>query len=67
MRSENFNRHGAIKTGVKSTVYFPHSTCAQRRLNFVGTEFRARDEGHRCRAIIVSSRGIKAESTTLDG
>ncbi len=41
MRSENFNRHHAIQAGVHRTVNFPHSACAQRRLDFIGAEFRA--------------------------
>ena len=65
MRSENFNRYRAIETGIHRTVNFPHSAGAQRRLDFIGAEFRTRREGHRCRVIIVSSKGIEANPTTL--
>src|ERR1700687_910085 len=67
MRSENFNRYRATQAGIQRTVHFPHSAGAKRRLDFVGTEFRARSEGHRCRVIIISSKNIEADPTTLDG
>src|ERR1700686_3983522 len=67
MRSENFDRDRAIQTGIQRTVNFPHSAGAQRRLDFIGAEFRARGEGHRCCAIIVSSKKIEANPTTMDG
>src|ERR1700686_1418079 len=55
MRSENFNRDRAVQAGIQRTVDFPHSAGAQRRLDFIGAEFRARGKGHRCCAIIASS------------
>src|ERR1700675_4737407 len=67
MRSENLNRYRAIQTGIQRTVNFPHSAGAQRRLDFIGAEFRARGEGHRCCAIIVSSKSIEANRTPRDG
>jgi len=67
MRSENFNRYRAIETGIQRTVNFPHSAGTQRRLDFIGAEFRARREGHRCRAIIVASKSIEDNPTTVYG
>ena len=66
MRSENFNRYCAVETGIERTVNFPHSAGAQRRLDFIRAEFRARGEGHRCCAIIVSSKSIEGDPITLD-
>src|ERR1700686_4283854 len=67
MRSENLNRYRAVQTGIHRTVNFPHSAGAERRLDFIGAEFCARGEGHRCCAIIASSKKIEANPTTMDG
>src|SRR5260370_19260056 len=61
MRSKNFDRHNTIQPRVQGTVNFSHATRGERRLDFVGTEFRARGKSHPCRAIIVPAKGIEAE------
>jgi hypothetical protein len=43
---ENFYGYGAIKTGIVGAIHFAHSACADRRLNFVGAELRARGQCH---------------------
>ena len=46
MRSQDFDGYGTVETGVPGAVYLSHSPFTERRLNFVGTEFCARGEGH---------------------
>src|SRR5437868_6668002 len=43
---EDLYRNFAAKTSVQSAIDFAHAARAQRRLNFVGTQLRARGERH---------------------
>ena len=45
--SKNLHRHGAVEASVTSTINFSHAARAQRRLDFVGAELRARGKSHR--------------------
>jgi len=45
---KDLDRDASIEARVTSAVYFAHSARAERRLNFIGAEFRARGEGHPC-------------------
>ena len=38
---ENFDGDGAVQPRIARAIHFAHATSAKRRLNFVGTEFRA--------------------------
>src|ERR1700693_6036499 len=40
--------NGSIEPRVSRTIHFAHATSAKRRLNFIGTKFRARGESHSC-------------------
>ena len=46
VRSQNFDGHRAIKAGITGAINLSHAACAQQRLDFVRTEFRARSESH---------------------
>ncbi len=52
VRSQDFDGYGAIQAGITRAVNFSHAACAQQRLYFVRTEFRASSESHPRRAII---------------
>ena len=41
MRRQDFDRYSALQAGVASAIHFAHAARAQRRLNFIGPEFRA--------------------------
>jgi len=45
---KDLDRDASIEACVTSAVYLAHSARAERRLNFIGAEFRARGEGHPC-------------------
>ena len=38
----------AIEASVPGPIYFAHAARTQRRLDFVGTEFRAGGQSHEC-------------------
>ena len=44
MRKEDFNRDRAVQPGIRRPVYLTHTARAQRRLDFVRTEFGARGQ-----------------------
>ena len=46
MGSENFDRDGSVEAGVLCAINFAHAASAQRRLDFVRTEFRAGSKSH---------------------
>ena len=46
MRRQDLDRDGAIQARVARTIHLTHAACAKRRLNFIGSEFRARGQGH---------------------
>ena len=45
---QNLYGNGAIQTSVTRAIDFAHSAGAQRRLNFIGTEFGSRCDWHEC-------------------
>src|SRR5579872_939136 len=51
MLGKNFDGDRAIEARVARAVHFAHSAGAERRLNFIGPEFRSRREGHGGRII----------------
>src|SRR6266705_4530459 len=51
MLGQDFDRDGALEPRVASAIDFAHPSRAQRRLNLVGSQFRARGEGHNARII----------------
>src|ERR1700722_17037239 len=56
MSGKNFDSNNPVETRVAGAIHFSHAACAQRRLDFVRTEFRTSSEGHACAAIIVEQR-----------
>ena len=46
MRRKNLDGDGAVEASVERAIDLAHAARAQRRLNFVRTEFRARGQGH---------------------
>ena len=48
MSRENLDGNGAIETRVFRAIDLAHAPCAEGRLDFIGTKFRARGEGHSC-------------------
>jgi len=45
---KNLQRDIPPEPSVVRAVHLPHATSAQRRLNFIGAEFRPNSEGHGC-------------------
>jgi hypothetical protein len=48
MSGENLDGNGAIETRVFRAIDLAHAPRAEGRLDFIGTKFRARGEGHSC-------------------
>jgi len=44
MRRENFYGDGAVEPCITCPIHLTQPTSAERRLNFIGTEFRARGD-----------------------
>ena len=45
-RGKDLDRNTSLEAGVTRAVYLAHAAGAERRLNFIRAEFRARGEGH---------------------
>ena len=48
---KNLDGDVAVEAGVAGAVDFAHPARTQRRLNCIGTEFRARGKGHSCASL----------------
>src|SRR5208282_3495449 len=48
MRRQNLDSNNSVEARVLGAVDFAHPARAQRRLNFIWTELRARGKSHRC-------------------
>jgi len=48
MRRQNLDGNRAVKTRIPGAVHLAHAASPERRLDLVGTEFRAGGESHRC-------------------
>src|SRR5438270_3393951 len=46
MGGQNLDGNGAVKTRIPGAIHLAHTARTQRTLNFIRTEFRARDQGH---------------------
>src|ERR1700733_13382752 len=57
---QDLDRHCPIKPRVARTIHFAHTSSAERRLNFIGTKFCTRGEGHACAPL------YRAEQVTGD-
>ena len=57
MLGQNFDGDGALEARVPRPVDLAHATRTEWGLDFIGTEFCARGEGHP-RAIIVKGKGL---------
>src|ERR1039458_1417884 len=47
MCGQNFYGDGAVESSVTGAIHLTHTASAERRLNFIRTEFAARSKGHR--------------------
>ena len=45
---QNLDRHFTFETRITGAIDLAHAACAQRRLDFVRAEFRARSKSHPC-------------------
>jgi hypothetical protein len=45
---QDLNRDTSVEASVTSAVDLAHAACSERRLDFIGAEFRARGENHPC-------------------
>ena len=48
MRRQDLDRDGAIQARVPGAIHLAHAASAQRRLNFIGPEFRPGGKCHQC-------------------
>jgi len=58
-RKNHFQRDIPSQFRIRSAIHLAHSTGTDRQSNFIGTEFCAGEEDHRCVRIIVSALRLR--------
>ena len=54
---KHLERYIAAELRVGGAIHFTHAACAQRRLDFIRTDFGSGDEGHKAVVIIRTATG----------